>query len=247
MKKIIITLIILLIALPSFAGGARDFVSTNSDRLSQADGLSTDLSGVNQQITVAAWVKFDSTANFMHIAGKYDFGNGNRQYQLALNGTAKYNFAVDDNGAGAFSCATSIAPRTGQWDWVVGVYDDVNVHSYVNGVRNTPATCAFTAGIFNGSAAFSIGASLSSGTYGSFLDGKIAHVQVFNRALDEGERERIGKCPGSITNGLVAHFPLTGSSSTTERNVANGGSALTVTGPDEIQDGPPIGGCLNLP
>jgi hypothetical protein len=116
-------------------------------------------------------------------------------------------------------------------------------------LNGTTGTCsAKTNGIFNGTAQFQIGASetASPGNPGNAVDGLLAYAHVYNRSLSIDERNIIRYCPGSITSGLVAYFPIWGSSDP-EMNLITASETMTVSGPVESTDGPPISlGCGGL-
>lgn len=61
------------------------------------------------------------------------------------------------------------------------------------------------------------------------FDGDLAHVQIFNRALNSGEVNQIMRFPGSITRGLVLYQRLEGFNST-EPDYSGRGNNGIVTG-----------------
>ena len=75
-------------------------------------------------------------------------------------------------------------------------------------------------------------------TVGSGWDGKIAHLQVFNRKLLEAEQEACLRIPGSVTKGLRLWLPMTNGIDILDRSGHN--SHATATDVTTGNDGPPL-------
>lgn len=174
-----------------FSGTSRDFELGDAEWLSIADGTELDIYGADQQITVVAWIKSETTnyAASAHVAGKYQVASDQRQYRLYVTAddVAGCNIAPVTSGAsGGVENAygtTDITPSTPAWFHIALVYDDTNLIVYVNG--DAEFTEPATTGIFNGSGPFSIGGGAGDANY--FFDGLIDEVAVFNTALSEAQ------------------------------------------------------------
>ena len=172
-----------------YSGTSRDFESGDTEYLEHANNLATDISGADQAITYAAWIKpEDNTSDTMHIISKYDNVNGSRQYSL-IHATAANRFQCNISSDGnTYSSASGETPidYDGSWMHVACVYDDTDIRLYVNGTLDengiyNPA--AFTAGIYAGNEEFRVGAEDDD----NYFDGLIDEVIVFNRALEASE------------------------------------------------------------
>ena len=178
---------------PVYSGYSKDFVIAETEYLTHADTNSTDINGADQKLSIVAWVKLTAVTNTQNyvIVSKFDWGTGDRQYRLNINGTAANEFRFEgylssDGGAGTqiFSTTTDYAITT--WYHVALVYNDTDMRLYINGVlASTPE--AHITGIDNGDAAFIIGAGLNSGTPEQYFNALIDEVAIFNRDLSATE------------------------------------------------------------
>ena len=182
-----------------FGTYSRDFELSDGDYLYQADGLSTDISGANQQVTVCAWARLESDTNvYMVIAGKYDYGSGNVQYYLNLDtANNRMMFAVSATGSTTVSTKGDSQIEIETWYHFCGVYDDVTIEVYLDGSNDQNTPTAHTTGIYDGTSGFAVGTYFN--TYPTprrFFDGLIDDVGVFDIALDSTDIDDI------TTNGL---------------------------------------------
>jgi len=170
---------------------SRDFESGNSDYLYQADDLSTDIYGVDQPISICAWIKRESdTGNNETIAANIDYGDGNWQYRFFINISDSISFGLSDDGNLDTSCDGATTISTGTWYYVAGVYNDTDIRVYVNGVLDSNGSSnprPYTPGIFDGDEQFSIGCYFFNDARTRFFDGLIDEVMVFDRALSAAE------------------------------------------------------------
>jgi len=182
-----------------FGTSSRDFELGDTEYLVQNDGLSTDISGADQAMSIVAWIKFESAPAAMGIVSKYDGGTSNRQYAMYVNADQKIEFFKSDTSASGVGFDTIVGDTvlsTNTWYHVAGVYDDTDMRVYVDGdVDSTPL--AESGGIYNGSFEFRIG------RHGNalYFDGLLDDVGIFDKALTESEIEDI------ITYGLASEAP----------------------------------------
>ena len=158
-------------------------------------------SGSDAQFSVEAWVNSSNNAN-----GIVSKGNGHsEQFSLDMVNSG-FRFVFRDAAGTAHDTGTSPAPTVGQWYHVVGVWDGASgaARLFVNGVNVRSLTGLATGlGLWTpannaslpGASLVHFGALTSStatNVYDLQFQGKIAHVALYNYALN--------------TNQVVAHY-----------------------------------------
>jgi hypothetical protein len=182
-----------------YSGTSRDFERGDTEALYHADGNSTDISGADQKLSFCAWIKFEADpADDIWIVDKYETAGNQKGYKFqhdhGLN-AMKVNLSSDGSAFVSAVGATDLADDT-DWHHVCFVYNDVDIRIYVDGSLDSNGADnpkAYTAGIFNNTDDFSIGAESRSG--GGF-DGLIDEVIIFDRDLSAAEISDI------YTNGI---------------------------------------------
>jgi len=175
--------------------GTDDYVEINNE---------PELS-ISSNFTVAAWVRADdlettNTTLWNTIIAKGDDGETadvNHNYILAYNGNAAFGtvnrwvLSLEDSAGTNCNAVSSAAASTGQWYHVAGVFDDSAnlVKIFVNGRLQGQATCALTPNI--NVRPIQIGD--DEHTDGIPWNGKIDEARIYNRALSDGEIERLYK------------------------------------------------------
>jgi len=133
---------------------------------------------VTSEITVSAWVKYDSFSTTPHVVGKLSTGPTNG-YMLwtTTGGVATFSIAATTE-----STATSSALNTGTWYHLAGTYDGANVKLYVDGSLVDTTARAGAIGVASNNCR------VGEATHTSVpLDGSVRHPQIFNRALTAAE------------------------------------------------------------
>lgn len=185
---------ILLLNSPVFA--AVDFEFDNSENLSQADGLSTDISGANQPMSVCAWFKMESQVanNNEVIYARYEFSTGNRSVFFAIDTGANgivVKLSISETGAGVTASGIGATAVTQDvWTHGCGVYNDTDIRVYKDGVLDSNGAsnpAAYTAGIFSANSPTTIGSYLNGSTPNRMFDGVISDVCVWDSALTASE------------------------------------------------------------
>jgi len=163
-----------------FGTYSRDFEFGDGDFMYQADGLSTDISGADQEISIVLWARFESMDRTSLVnKGWWDDDN---QYLIRYD-TEGIEFRLDSNGGeGGENCDTGDINLTAlnTWYHIAATYDDANMYIYVDGIEKK--SCAYSFGIGDASKEFMIGAY----TYDSparFMDGLIDDVGIFDTYL----------------------------------------------------------------
>jgi len=164
-------------------GIARSFNGSDQN-IRFLDGGPTDISGANAQITILAWVKLPLVDPAGYICSKYLPTTGNRQYQLYYNQTEhEIRFNLSPNGT-AYTAVTGLSHiiEDGNFHQVVATSDDNYMRLYIDSKLDcTPAV--YTTGIFSCPHDFRIG----SNPAGSWFNGMIDHIMIWDRALTANE------------------------------------------------------------
>jgi len=150
--------------------GINDYVDCGNDGSLQITGT---------EISLAAWVKWDSADDWSTIAMKTSSGNWTDGYGLYAHSDNTVNFYVNEWDVNVASKAFT---ADGQWHHVAGTYDGSNVRVWVDGVEGTPDS--YTGSITNANHPFEIGRGYSD-SYN--FDGTLDDVRIYNRALSASE------------------------------------------------------------
>lgn len=165
---------------------SKDFEAGDTEYLEHADGGSTEINGANAQLTMVMWLNMESqptSTNLMWPMAKYNSTGNQRQYGLVID-SANSDFMgcnISDAGTAFVDADSSTVSDTATWVHWACVSNDVDIRLYKNGVLEADVQ-AHSAGIFNSSAAFRIGASANS-TPG-YLDSLVDDAGIFNTGLD---------------------------------------------------------------
>ncbi|MDQ1557736.1 MAG: hypothetical protein QOD32_796, partial [Pyrinomonadaceae bacterium] len=189
--------------------GADDYVLV-------ADNAAADVTGA---LTLDAWINPQGIGATQSIVSKYDSFTGNASYALELIAGGRLTFSVSrdgSNNAGTFRAFTTtnpvVAPNVFQH--VAATFDPATQAGkiYVNGVEAATTldpNSGNVSTIFDGNAPLLIGSIRNvGGTLADFFNGSIDEVEIFGRALTQGEIQSIydaslaGKCkPTTFTIG----------------------------------------------
>lgn len=189
---------------------------------------STDFSvSTSGALTFSAWMKPDTLTfprtegtGYVHWMGKgqsseqewlfrmYSQGNSeNRQNRISC-----YVFNPSGGiGVGSYF-EDPVAP--GQWIHVVGVADGQSTHIYKNGILRDSDVYAGTITPQHGPAPLRMGTR----DFQSFFQGGLAGVRIWNRALSAAEVGLLYSSGVVPQQGLVAEYPLDGSTGTIARD-----------------------------
>lgn len=182
-------------------GQGVDLTASSSQRLQIADNAA--LSGADADRSYSFWVKFKTLAANQSIVGKYDFGTNNREFVFRyVHNDARFKLIASSNGSSftELVCTNFGAPSTGAW-YFVHVWHDATANQIGVRVNNgTADTASHAAGIFNGTAAFAIGARFSGGVAQDFADALIDDVRVYDQVLTAAE------VLGIYRNNKLAHY-----------------------------------------
>ncbi len=212
-----------------------DFESSSTQYLSIADSGQTGLDG-STDMTVEAWVKFESLPPFDHNAAfvvKSVSAGDDRSYTFYYSGTDfKLRWVNQSDGYNGTDVGVNWVPSLGVWYHVVAKKSESSITFYVNG-SPLGSIQGGTGTINNSTAPFRIGAH---GNGEAYMDGHIDDVRVWNVARTHEEivanmnRELVGNEPG-----LVGYWKMNGSF---EDATANGNHLTPVNGPQFSDDVP---------
>ena len=165
-----------------YSGTSRDFEDGDTEGLVHADGGSTDISGADQALTLAAWIKYEANPDSDDaIINKYYVVGNERQYKISFRNSDSAVVGYISNDGTAFSKAiggTDINDTN--WHHVVGTWE-VGGSPYTlsltfDGVQVTDTDAIATPAAFSGVG--QIGC--SNGTL--CFPGLIDHVKIYNYA-----------------------------------------------------------------
>ncbi len=190
-----------------FGDWSRVFVASETEFLTHADNLDTDIFGANQPISIVFWMKSAETsvAGDQSIVAKYNRLDNNRQYIVRIDNSSAevIIFALSSTGSSATSCIGATKVTTQAYIHVGCVYDDTDQRIYINGVLDSNGASnpfTYSSGIAEKTAAFTIGSRNDSSP--QYYDGKLDDAGIFDIATDSTEVNDImdnGLSPVAIT------------------------------------------------
>ena len=175
--------------------------SAEFDGASDYIQLDTPFSYTNH--TIAAWVYFNANdSNFFDNRDANDDG-----IRFELNGSTLLSYSVNANDVQQSSFALN------KWQFVTGTYDGTTQRLYVDGSQVGSATTSQTISTTTNA---KIGRASYAAT--AFMDGNLANVAIWNRALSSDEINSVmwkgySQLNTSELNGLQAWYSLTESES----------------------------------
>jgi hypothetical protein len=177
-------------------GQAAQFSGTNTYRLAAPD--SAVLSTGDIDFTLAAWVYLTSRSNAQIIAGKFNYGGGQAEYQLAYRAvTDRLIFRVSPDGALSPDYSVSAnafgSPPLNTWMYVVGWHDAGNDTINIQVNNGAVESVSYALGVLDGTSSFIVGAN-NEGVFQDFPilnNGRVDEVGLWKRVLTNDERARL--------------------------------------------------------
>ena len=226
-----------LLASPSYGAASKDFINTNSDRISYG---TTAMLGNQSDITACAWI-YPETKNTTSrtIVGK--------RTAYATNNEFVFNLGPTDTGADRIqiqkdaSVALLLEAATmNVWQYACVSGTSASAKSYINGVNGATTAGDFRTG--NGATGdIAVGGLITEAS--EYFEGRMAYIQVWNRLITTTEMINSMYCPGSVPSGLVFYSTLLDDVSGSQPDYSGNGHTGTATGPDDLTDGPPVSFC----
>ena len=166
-------------ASPSWATGKYGHATSydGGDNTTVADSPSIQFTSP-ETFTVAAWMLTRATGSNDGFIGNSEFEGGG--YMLGITAAGDLIFILN-NDAQQYGNNALITVYTNTWYYVVGVYDGINSHIYIDGVLKHSMSASITP---SGSTLL-IGDGQQGGWDG--FNGQIDNAMLFNRALSASE------------------------------------------------------------
>lgn len=219
---------------------SRNFESNNNDYIEVGDVPALDFTG--DEITVALWLRLESTTAERKAFAKWSDAGGDFQYLISALADGHVQMVVNTGSNGVAEGTTDM--NDGDWHHIAGIYDGSNVRVYEDGVEE--GSTSLSGNMISNNAPVRIGAgSGGSGTENPF-DGEIGHCAVWDVPLTASEVASLaaGINPLKIrSENRLFYAPLNGQDP--ELDVV-GGLSLTVNGPTKSEE-PPIPNSIVAP
>ncbi len=172
-----------------FGDYSRDFEADDTEYLTHADGLSTDIFGADQKVSLVCWEKTETAQAFGQLVNKGSTGVGDLQYSVARKGaTDVMRCSVNPTN---YSCTGAAQDwDDGSWYHVAVVYNDIDIRLYQNGVVDANGAAnpdAFTTGSIDTSHVVMIGCGEYNSSLSGYWDGLIDDVAIFDDDLSSTE------------------------------------------------------------
>ncbi len=172
-----------------FGDWSRDFEADDTEYLTHADGLSTDIFGADQKISLVCWEKTETAQSFGTLINKGTLGTGDMQYSLARRGATDIMRCTVN--ADAYTCEGAATDwDDGSWHHAAMVYNDIDVRLYQDGVldENAPVNPdAYTTGSIDTPNAVQIGLGEFGGGPSGYWDGLLDDAAIFDDDLSSTE------------------------------------------------------------
>lgn len=194
-------------------------------------------------LTACAWVNLDSAGNsdfpriFDSPAYQFYFGKDTTTPLSGNDNTLKFSSIRTVDGVWNTPASSH---ANSSWVHCAVAYDSASTATvpfmWLNGVFQTVATqTPPVLGQVDNAGSGYIGNNAASDRA---LNGKIAHLMLFNRQLTDGEIKMCMRLPGSITSGLTGYWPMFGDASP-EADLSGNKRNATLVGTNKF-NGPPI-------
>lgn len=210
-------------------GASRSFNGTSDNVNVGSDSSLDNIHLVTGFTFVAVWVYVDNAGS----GGDLIMSKGTWSAQVTkYSGGGNWRLRAQ---SGSFSESPTGSVQPGSWNFycwkIANSTSGSQNRTYINAVEQSHAGA-------NGSLISDDSANDLIINNGSF-PGDLAYMHIYNRILTAGEMSNIMNHPGSILDGLVGYWPLTGGGGN-EPDLSGNGNTGTVTGATEIVSGPPV-------
>ena len=237
-KKLSLLIICINLLIAQGAGDAIDFDGSN-DYVSIADDASLTSTSA---LTISAWFKKESDANWMSIVGK-GTSDTDEEYVLMVKDDQVY-FDVGDGYGPYIQRSVTIDPET--WHHITAVHFRSGVSAlkvYLNGVDVGGSTVGSSRTPNDNGYPATIGSRASSGSL--YFEGQIDEVRIWDDARTASEiQEYMHKELAGNESGLVAYYKMsngTGSSLTDNSSNSNTGTLTNMYNSSWVTSQAPIG------
>lgn len=136
--------------------------------------------------TLEAWIKPTTLSGYNNVIGRTAYSNGGLVLRASQGGDRRLTPHVYTNTWYVCQSATTIPLN--QWTYIVTTYDGATLRGYINGVQACSAVPAVGGNLLSNSANWNIGADPAD--TGSFFNGLIDEVRIYEKALTLGEIQK---------------------------------------------------------
>lgn len=169
-------------------GQAADFEADNSEYLSRADNAALSLGDIDA--TLGAWARLESKGATRTLFSKFESSGNQREYRLIYDSALdRFVWSVSSDGTSGGEVTVRAdalgSPATNTWYFLIVWHDAAGNQLGIQANNGAGNTAGHSAGIFNGTAAFRIGAA---GGPSQFMDGRVDEVFLYKRLLTTDER-----------------------------------------------------------
>jgi hypothetical protein len=159
------------------------------DKVVVPDGNALDMEA-GQPFTYMGWLKTSSAAGSPRILSKRVTGGDQKGYELYLDASSGVLTAALDTGPDAPACAGAVNVADGAWHHFALVLYDYNCRIYTDGVSAGVATDSSIDDGYANAVNLVLGFS-SQGTAGTYFNGLLDEVAVFQRSLSAAEIQTV--------------------------------------------------------
>ena len=211
-------------------------------------GSETDIDALSA-LSVLCWIKPASAGEAAsRIINKAGSSAGSSGWRFVVDTGMVLGWNVDYDVTD-LDVPTSTALAADVWSWIAVTWDGgllaSGVHIYINDAEASYGTTtnATLNRVSDAGNDLLVG---NSTNLTRTVDGRIAHVQLWNRVLSLVELAQAARYPGAVQQGLLRYAPLFGAVSP-EPDYTNLGTTGTVSGATASTDDPPINGMFVVP
>jgi len=132
------------------------------------------------QITLSCWIKTTSTGLNDHIIS----ANDGSSWNFLSMASGIVSFGAGNALSSIFLATHTGAINDGNWHHICGTYNGTNAILYIDGTSYTPASATANLSV---NIAFGIGYRNTAGSSGTFYNGSIDQVRIFNKGITAGQ------------------------------------------------------------
>lgn len=153
-----------------------------------ADNANLSGAGATTNITISCWVYMPNFGGERYIVGKWSTGPA-KEYILTIPTDGKPKFSVSHDGTNTSNATFSgTAMSTSTWYHIVCGYDATADEIFIAVNDSTPDTTSQSTGVYDGAAAFGVGATDAGAPSGDFYHfGGVDEIGVWKRVLTSEE------------------------------------------------------------
>lgn len=168
--------------------GALQFVAASS----QSGSVTIDLTGLSK-FTVSCWLYWNAFADD-NLGPFYFVDSGNNQWQVDPDyggfavGHSGFGLAEYNQGTGGlYNAVYATRPSAAAWHHIVGVFDATGTTGLAEVLYIDGSAATLSQGENNATPSFGSGTLNVMKTFGTYSNGRLDDIRIYNRALTSGE------------------------------------------------------------